>query len=111
MRYRESSKGHRNDVRVYSRVFNGFQSLSRHVDLSPRGMAQIPQNSVESADPKKPFFLVYCGFTIPHGSVQNGMDSALFQMDPWNLLRIFHVKFDSGGLGLKPVLARLCQSK
>ena len=34
MRYRKSSKGRRNDVRVYSWVFDEFQSLSRHVDLS-----------------------------------------------------------------------------
>ena len=58
--------------------------------MDPRGMAQILRNSAESADPRIPFFLVYCDFTIPHGMMQN-LDP--FCTDLWNLLGLFRAKY------------------
>ena len=58
--------------------------------MDPRGMAWIPWNSAEFADPRTPIF--WCIMASPFRADLCGMMWNLdpFHMDPWNLLGLFH---------------------
>ena len=58
--------------------------------MDPRGMARIPQNSAESADPRTP--ISWCIMASPFRADPHGMMRNLdpFHADPWNLLGLFH---------------------